>query len=111
MSRGIGRRILAAATAIAITAALPMADATAGSFRRGATLVEFFIFPKTTGEGAAKAYANPPYPDVAVGLNKFRFDQLRQIGFDHMRVPIEMGPLMWGDESTRRGIIQQLHTV
>jgi endoglucanase len=105
------RRVLAAATAVAIMAAVPRADAAAASFRRGATLVEFFIFPKTTGEGPTKAYANPPYPDVAVGLNKFKFDQLRQLGFDHMRVPIEMGPLMWGDESTRRSILQQLHIV
>lgn len=81
---------------------------TAPSFKRGATLVEFFEFPATTGEGATKAYADPPYPHVEAALGLFDFDALRRMGFDHMRVPLDVGPLMQGSEQERQAIIDQL---
>jgi hypothetical protein len=80
-------------------------------FRRGATLVEFFEFPKTTGEGASKIYADPAFPDPVSALTLFDFDELRRIGFDHMRVPLDVGPLMQGDVEEGRRIIDQLVAV
>jgi hypothetical protein len=48
---------------VAVVARLPaVADGSTPAFKRGATLVEFFEFPKTTGDGADKAYADPAYP-------------------------------------------------
>jgi endoglucanase len=84
------------------------ADSTAPSFKRGATLVEFFEFPAIVGEGAAKAYANPAYPHALSALTLFDFDELRRIGFDHMRVPLDVGPLMQGGEQERREIVDRL---
>jgi endoglucanase len=86
-------------------------DPGAATFKRGATLVEFFEFPATTGDGATKAYANPPYPHAFSALTLFDFDELRRIGFDHMRVPLDVGPLMTGDEQERQKIIADLVAV
>jgi hypothetical protein len=80
-------------------------------FRRGATLVEFFNFAATTGEGAARTYASPPFPRATEKLSTFDFAELRRIGFDHMRVPIDLGPMMRGDEKTRATVLAQLTTV
>jgi endoglucanase len=105
------RRIVVAVVALMIAAAMPSADAGAASFKRGASMVEFFSFSATTGEGAAKSYVYPAFPKVTAALLQFNFDDLRKIGFDHMRVPIDLGPLMRGDEIQRRTIIDQLQSV
>jgi hypothetical protein len=78
------------------------------TFKRGATLVEFFEFPATVGDGLAKTYAAPPFPHAASSLTLFDFDALHRIGFDHMRVPLDVGPLMQGGEAERRQILDQL---
>lgn len=87
------------------------ADTVTPTFRRGATLVEFFEFPATTGDGAAKAYAVPAFPDPMAALRLFDFDELHRIGFDHMRVPLDVGPLMQSDDGQRRKILEQLVAV
>jgi len=87
------------------------AGGTAPAFKRGATLVEYFEFPATVADGATKAYANPPYPRALSALSLFDFDALHRIGFDHMRVPLDVGPLLQGDEAERQQIIDQLVTV
>ena len=84
------------------------ADTAAPSFRRGATLVEFFEFPATVGEGAAKTYAVPAFANSRAVLRLFDFDELHRIGFDHMRVPLDVGPLMAGSEQERQQILDQL---
>jgi hypothetical protein len=87
------------------------ADVAMPAFKRGATLVEFFEFPATVGDGAAKAYAVPAFPHPLAALNLFDFDELHRIGFDHMRVPLDVGPLMRGDDRQRREILEQLVAV
>ncbi len=81
------------------------------SFKRGATLVEFFEFPKTTGDGATKAYAQDAYPHPLQALSLFDFDRLRRAGFDHMRVPLDVGPLMTGDAQQQQEILDNLVAV
>jgi endoglucanase len=76
-------------------------------FHRGASLVELFNFPAITGTGAGRTYATPAYPRAVSVLAHFNFDDLRRIGFDHMRVPVNLGPLM-ADRAQRRNIIRQL---
>jgi len=105
----MARRIAAAVVALVVAAAVPAAAA--ASFKRGASMVEFFSFPATTGEGAAKSYVYPAFPKVTAALLQFNFDDLRKTGFDHIRVPIELGPLMRGDEIQRRMILDQLQSV
>jgi endoglucanase len=78
------------------------------SFKRGATLVEFFEFPKTIGDGIDKAYAVPAFPDPLAALDLFDFDALHRAGFDHMRVPLDVGPLMKGDDAQRQKILTDL---
>ena len=85
--------------------------AEAPAFKRGATLVEFFEFPKTDGEGLAKSYADPAYPGARQALTLFDFDELRRVGFDHMRVPLDLGPLMQGNERQRQAILNDLVSV
>jgi endoglucanase len=115
--RLLGRRSVEALTfltlalAVALAAAPAKADSAKPVFKRGATLVEFFEFPAIVGEGAQKAYADPPYPHALSALKLFDFDALHRIGFDHMRVPLDVGPLMQGDEAEQREIIGDLVAV
>src|SRR5882724_7135712 len=102
---------LAVALAVVLAILIAGAGRAAAGFQRGATLVEFFNFPETTGEGTARAYADPPFRSTAEKLATFDFDALRRTGFDHMRVPVDLGPLMRGDERTRAMILAQLKTV
>jgi hypothetical protein len=111
-------RLYALTAAAAIVGTLLAADglpADAGSltpsFKHGATLVEYFEFPAIVGEGAAKAYADVPYPHALSALDLFDFNELHRIGFDHMRVPLDVGPLLQGDEAKRRSVLDQLVTV
>jgi len=103
---------LAAVVALACNAALTSAaGASPSRFARGATLVEFFMFPATSGEGAAKAYAERPYHSAQAVLKQFNFDDLRRIGFDHLRIPVDVGPLMAGDEQRRADFLRDLDSV
>jgi len=105
------RRFWLAALAITVCGLIAgpaHSDLAAPVFKRGATLVEFFQFPATTGGGTAKTYTDPAYPNAQSALNLFDFDELRRMGFDHMRVPLDVGPLMTGDEDERQAIIDQL---
>jgi hypothetical protein len=104
--------VLALCAAIAGFALAPDgAVAATPTFKRGATLVEFFEFPKTTGDGAAKAYAEEAYPHPLAALSLFDFDALRRAGFDHMRVPLDVGPLMAGDARQQQEILDDLVAV
>lgn len=112
------RRVRFAALAIAalpFVATLPRAGAVADvalpAFKRGATLVEFFEFPKTVDDGADKSYAERAYPEPLSALALFDFDELRRLGFDHMRVPLDVGPLMDGDAQERQQILDDLVAV
>jgi endoglucanase len=103
----------AAAALVASVLWLGAADqqaAAAVGFKRGASIVEFFSFPATVGEGAARTYADPPFPHFQSALDRMNFDDLRQIGFDHMRIPVDLGPLMQGSERQRGEIVAQLAT-
>ncbi|HJY18418.1 MAG TPA: hypothetical protein VJ353_12355, partial [Xanthobacteraceae bacterium] len=104
--------ILAFCILVAVAARLPAvaADSTP-AFKRGATLVEFFEFPKTTGDGPDKSYADPAYPHPQSALSLFDFDELHRIGFDHMRVPLDVGPLLQGDAQEQKDILDQLVAV
>ena len=103
--------IILALTGLVFFAAVAPAVATEPTFKRGATLVEFFEFPATVGAGAAKAYADPAYPHARAALALFDFDELHRIGFDHMRVPLDVGPLLQGDAAARQAILDDLVAV
>ncbi|HEX3936363.1 MAG TPA: cellulase family glycosylhydrolase [Xanthobacteraceae bacterium] len=97
---------------VAAVARLPaLAADSAPAFRRGATLVEFFEFPKIVGDGADRTYADPAYPHPQSALALFDFDELHRIGFDHMRVPLDVGPLLQGDAQEQEDILKQLVAV
>ena len=87
------------------------AEAVPPAFKRGATLVEFFEFPATVGDGLAKSYAVPAYPHALSALASLDFDTLRRIGSDRMRVPLDLGPLMQGGQSERRQTIEDVVAV
>lgn len=97
--------------AAAFTQLPTVAAGSTPAFKHGATLVEFFEFPKTTGSGADKAYADPAYPHPQAALSLFDFDELHRIGFDHMRVPLDVGPLLQGDAQEQSDILEQLVAV
>jgi len=84
------------------------ANAEQPSFKRGATIVEFFAFPAISGEGPARTYASPAYPHALSSLSLFDFDELRSDGFDHLRIEFDMGPLLDGNEIQRRQILSDL---
>jgi hypothetical protein len=97
-----------AALLCALLAATARADTAVPSFKRGATLVEFFEFPATVGDGATRSYAVPAFPHPLDALKLFDFDALHRSGFDHMRVPLDVGPLMQAGDQERREILAQL---
>jgi hypothetical protein len=97
-----------AIVAAGLAAGSAFADTAEPAFKRGATLVELFQFPATTGDGAAKRYADPAYPHWRSALATFDFDALHRMGFDHLRVPLDLGPLMTGDDGQQREIIDNL---
>jgi endoglucanase len=99
---------LIAAFSVTPSTADPIADPALPAFKRGATLVEFFEFPAITSDGAARAYAVPAYPHPLDALKLFDFDALHRAGFDHMRVPFDLGPLMTGSDDERRTALAQL---
>jgi len=99
------------AIACVVAALASITAAAAADFKRGATLVEFFGFPATTQQGGLKAYADPPFPQAQAALETFDFDSLRRMGFDHMRIPVDTGPLMRADEGRRRDFLRQLGPV
>lgn len=96
---------------VCFVAEAPSGSAAEPTFKRGASIVEFFGFPETVGQGLAKSYANPAYPHAVAALDLFDFEFLHRIGFDHMRVPLDVGPLMQGDEIQKRAILSDLATV
>ena len=102
------RAVVLAIALLVVSAAWMAAGAAEPAFKRGATLVELFQFPATEGEGAAKTYADPAYPHALTALALFDFDALHRMGFDHMRVPLDLGPLMQGDERRRQAIVGDL---
>ena len=107
-----GAPAIALCVFVAAFARLPAgASAATPTFKRGATLVEFFEFPKTVGDGADKAYADPAYPHPLSALSLFDFDELHRIGFDHMRVPLDVGPLLQGDAQEQQDILRGLVSV
>ena len=105
------KALLAGALAAVLAILIAGAGEAAAGFQRGATLVEFFSFPATQGESTARSYADPPFPKAVDNLARFDFDALRRIGFDHMRVPVDLGPMMRGNEITRTQVLAQLKTV
>ena len=107
----LARLAAIAVTAAALAAGAAIGDAGAAGFKRGATMVEFFNFAATTGEGPARTYANPPFPNARPALARINFEDVRRLGFDHMRVPMDLGPMMWGTERQRRDILDQLGAV
>jgi len=98
-------------TACALAISATHAAGAAPLFKRGATLVEFFMFPPTVGDGAAKAYAKVPFRDAKAILQTFDLPALRTMGFDHLRIPVDVGPLMGGDEALRRDFLSELGIV
>jgi endoglucanase len=88
-----------------------LAADSAPTFKRGATLVEFFEFPKIVGDDANRTYADPAYPHPQSALALFDFDELHRIGFDHMRVPLDVGPLLQGNAQEQEDILKQLVAV
>jgi endoglucanase len=91
--------------------ALAFAGSTEPPFKHGATLVEFFQFPKTVGDGSAKRYADPAFPGVQAALGLLDFADLHRDGFDHIRLLIDVGPLLARDGAQLNAVMAQLHTV
>jgi endoglucanase len=111
MKPGSWLAVVAAVVGFGLILGGASASAAEPSFKRGATLVEFFEFPATIGDGAAKAYADPPFPNALKALSLFDFDELHRTGFDHMRVPLDVGPLMGAGARQQQQIIADLVAV
>ncbi|CAH1653347.1 cellulase family glycosylhydrolase [Chelatococcus sp.] len=90
----MGSLLLVASQALAGAPTRP--DPATPSFRRG-TNVTWFAFPATTTQGARAGYTASPYavPDPAEPA------RLRALGFDHVRLPVDFGPLLAADRTSR----------
>jgi endoglucanase len=112
---GILRPAIIAMLVWLCAAGCAVADPLGGSiqllFKRGATLVEFFQFPKTVDDGAGRHYGDPAFPQAKAALKLFDFDQLRRDGFDHMRLLIDVGPLLARNGAQFNPIMAQLRVV
>lgn len=72
------------------------AAAEAAPFRKGVSL-QVFAFPATASGG----YAEDPYPNRAGAEDFFSTARLRASGFDHVRLPVDVGPFL-DDPGERR---------
>ncbi|CAH1650889.1 Cellulase (Glycosyl hydrolase family 5) [Hyphomicrobiales bacterium] len=90
----MGGMLLLFSPALASTPAPP--ETVTPVFRRG-TNVTWFTFPVTTARVGRAGYTASPYatPDTAEPA------RLRALGFDHVRLPIDFGPLLANDRQGR----------
>lgn len=72
------------------------AAAEVAPFRKGVSL-QVFTFPATVGP----VYAEDPYPNRAGADEYFSISRLRASGFDHVRLPVDVGPFL-DDAGQRR---------
>ena len=96
---------------VAVFARLPaLAADLPPTFRRGATLVEFFDFPKsspTTPIGLCRSgVSTGAFRAGAVRFRRTAADRFRSDG-----VPLDMGPRLQGDAKSSDGILQDLVAV
>jgi endoglucanase len=100
-----------ALTLVGVAWLLGSGIAAAAEFKRGASLVEFFSFPAQVPAGPRSVYADPPFPPVAAAAAGFDFPSLRRMGFDHMRVPVDVGPLLLGDARRRGALMREIRAL
>lgn len=87
------RPLLVSAVAVMILAA---SSAGASPFRKGTSL-QAFTFPAVVGDG----YADDPFPSRAGAETFFATARLAAAGFDHVRLPVDIGPFL-DDPGERR---------
>jgi hypothetical protein len=63
--------------------------ANAAPFRKGVSL-QVFTFPAVSGD----RYAGDPFPNRAGAAAYFDVARLHAMGFDHVRLPVDVGPLL-----------------
>jgi hypothetical protein len=84
-------------------AAGPAAAAEAARFRRGTNLT-WFAFPATTVIDGRTVYADPPY----AGPDAHEPTDLTRLGFDHVRLLIDFGPIIEADAPHRRRLFEEI---
>ncbi|EJW10334.1 cellulase [Rhodovulum sp. PH10] len=83
--------------AVAVFALGAAAAAEDAPFRRGVSL-QAFTFPAVVGGG----YAAQAYPGADATAVRFAVAGLRGLGLDHVRLPVDIGPLLRDDPAGRR---------
>ncbi|CAH1662154.1 Cellulase (Glycosyl hydrolase family 5) [Chelatococcus asaccharovorans] len=79
------------------------ADDAVPAFRRG-TNVTWFAFPATDVRAGRTVYASAPYaaPDITEPA------RLKTLGFDHVRLPMDFGPLLENDRHGRDKLLDDV---
>lgn len=86
--------------AVAAPQAKPVA-ATVPSFRRGVNMSRLLSFAARDPAGEGK-YLWPPFQGDLVIATNAELDRLRNLGFDFVRLPVDVGPFLEADENEAR---------
>ena len=105
-------RLVAIVIAILVLVAPSHGRAEDVPFERGASL-QAFTFPETVGDH----YAEDPYPSADDTAARFKISELPGLGLDHVRLPVDVGPLLDDLDGkvrqrlvdTLRDLIKRLH--
>jgi len=100
----IARQALLVALCLVLGAAAGRAVANEPPRFRHGTNLTWFTFPATTVIDGRTVYADPPY----AGRDPYEPTDLAQFGFDHVRLPIDFGPLITADPDRRRRLLDDI---
>lgn len=78
--------------------------ALSGSYRHGIDVTRLFDSPRMRNG----AYATPPFPPWTDEISQAELTRLRNAGFDLIRLPVDPGPFLAMDETSRKAALDQV---
>lgn len=78
-----------------------------GPFGRGLNVTRLFDTPKRL-PGVAGAFENPPFKPWRQQVREAELDQIRQAGFDFIRLPIDPAPLLASEDRQRGEVLDHI---
>jgi len=101
-----GRPVRRAARGLlfALAVGLIWPAAASAEFRQGMNITRLFDTPRLD----RGAYAAQPFGPWRQQVSESELDMLRSVGFDHIRLPVDPGPLLSVPEAGREGAIEQV---
>lgn len=95
---------IGAAAALLLFAMSSPSLALSGSYRHGVNITRLFDSPLMQNG----AYASPPFAPWTNEISQAELTRLRNAGFDLIRLPVDPGPFLAMDETSRQTVLNQV---